>query len=105
MKNFTSKEVLVGTVVGYKGSWNMFSHSAYVIVNAEGQKIAIDIDSRQLKFVRKEFPEGSQVPIGFYGGKWHIASKPVTPEVLAFNDEVQYMDVLNSIGNKAACEV
>ena len=105
MKNFTSKEVLVGTVVGYKGSWNMFSHNAHVIVNAEGQKVVIDVDSRQLKFVRKEFPEGSQVPIGYYSGEWHIASKPVIQNFLDFNTEIQYMDVLNNVGRKLACEV
>lgn len=104
MKNFTSNEVFVGTVIGYKTSLNMLSHNAYVIVSAGGRKVVVVIDNRQLKFVRKEFPEGSEVPVGFYGGKWHIASKPVIQDILAYNNDVPYMDVLNTISKKVACE-
>ncbi|HTY92174.1 MAG TPA: hypothetical protein VMC84_13445 [Methanocella sp.] len=104
MKNITSNDAFIGTVVGYKWSLNMLSRYVHMIIHVEHGNVVVDVDSRQLKFVKKEYPEGSQVPVGFYGGKWHISSKPVTQDISIYTTEVPYMDVINSISKKAACE-
>jgi hypothetical protein len=80
MKRVFCECAAIGEVLSYSKGWNFLSNVAYVIVNVNDERIVVSIDARQQSFIRKEYPPGSQIPVGFYGGKWHIESKPAKEE-------------------------
>lgn len=99
MKKIIYDSATIGKVMGYSKGWNILSNEAYVIVSVIDERIVVSIDARQQDFVKKEFPIGSQIPVGFYGGKWHIGSKPskedmfTVPETsVSINEVVENLD-------------
>ena len=83
-----------GLVIGYKTSWNIFSHDAFVVVNIKDTKVNVRIDSRQLKYVEKEYPAGSKVFLRLDGNKWSIVSMPSSEDLYTPEEDVSYMDAL-----------
>ena len=97
MNEVSSNGAAIGKVVGYRTSWNPLAHESFVIINVEDRKVAVPIDMRQQKFVQKEYPVGSHVAVGFYGGEWHIGSKPVVENLLVFETGVSIQDVIDGL--------
>jgi hypothetical protein len=58
---------------------NPFSKIIDVIVRIDRSIIKIPVDHRQIKFILKEYPVGSDVNLT-YDGKWSICSRQSTPE-------------------------
>jgi len=87
----------IGEIIGYSKSWNPLSRESYVVIKVNDQKIVIPIDRRQEKFIQKEYPSGSKVAVGFYGGAWHIGSKPIVENSLIFETGVSIQDVIDSL--------
>lgn len=102
MKNMAQNEVLIGKVVGYKSGISLLSHNSRVIVNADGARIIISMDHRQVKFIENEFPEGSQIPVEYYGGKWHVSSKPDILDINSYDPDIMALEVVNKIGKRIA---
>ena len=87
-------------MIGYKTNWNIFSHEAYVVVGISDQKIRVRVDSRQMKYIEKEHPPGSDVYLKLENNNWFIVSKPSTVEVYVPEQGVSYMDVLDNMKYK-----
>ncbi len=87
----------IGKVIGYSKSWNPLSHDSYVIIKVNNDKITVPIDTRQQKFVQKEYPPGSQIAVGFYGGAWHIGSKPVGENSYISDTGISIQEVIDSL--------
>ena len=103
MNNISDGSVVIGKVLGYSKGWNPLSHECSVVVKVENKKIVANIDSRQQKFIQKEYPRGSRIAMGFYGGQWHIGSKPSGEGRLQLEAGVSFMDVLNTIKKTDTC--
>ncbi|HTY92173.1 MAG TPA: hypothetical protein VMC84_13440 [Methanocella sp.] len=102
MKNKTENEILIGKVVGYRSGISMLSHNSSVIVNADGFRIVISMDHRQIKFVENEYPAGSQIPLEFYCGKWHISSKPEMLDINSYDPDIMALEIVNRMCKKVA---
>lgn len=103
MKRVFCECAAIGEVVSYSKGWNFLSNEAYVIVNVNGERIVVSVDARQQAFIRKEYPPGSQIPVGFYGGKWHIGSKPAKEDKFTVPETgVSINEVINSLEKKEA---
>lgn len=96
MSDTPIKRILTGKVIGYKSSLNILSSNAYVIVNADNDRIAVTVDSRQRKYIEMEYPPGSRIPIGFYEGKWNIGSKLARENTFQPETGVSITEVLNA---------
>lgn len=92
-----SKKLAVGEIVGYSSRLNFLSAQTNVLVKVDGKVIKVPIDYRQKKFIQNESPEGSQVAMGFFDGKWHIGSKPATQEEYLHEMDVPVMELLETI--------
>jgi hypothetical protein len=93
----------IGKVIGYSKSRNPLSYESYVIIKVNDNKIVVPIDPRQQKFVQKEYPAGSRVAVGFYGGKWHIGSKPVDEKSLILDTGISIQEVIDSLKKVDQC--
>ena len=91
----------MGIVVGYQYSRLSFSNKAYMHVSTDDYQVAIKFDPRQIKLVQEEFPRGSEVPLEFYSGEWHIGSKPPVQDISAYDPDVIALKMLNKIGSQA----
>jgi|GEM_PF-4290320 len=103
MNNISDDCVVIGKVVGYSKGWNLLSRESSVVVKVENKKIVASIDSRQQKFIQKEYPRGSRIAMGFYGGQWHIGSKPSGEGQFPVEAGVSFMEVLNAIKKTETC--
>jgi hypothetical protein len=63
---------IYGEVVGYRVKFN--PKLSDVIIRIGNRNIKIAVDSRQIRFIREEYPTGSLVELKFDGG-WHIVSQ------------------------------
>ena len=99
MKNTQSADILIGKVVGYQSGLFMLSNKAYMHVSSEGYRLAVKFDPRQIKFIEEEYPRGSDVPLEFYGGEWHIYSKPAAQDISAYDTDVSALEMLNRIAS------
>jgi hypothetical protein len=97
MSEIPSGGAAIGKVIGYRTSWNPLSHESYVVIKVNDSKISVPIDTRQQMFVQKEYPVGSRVAVGFYGGAWHIGSKPVEENLLLFDNGVSIQEVIDGL--------
>jgi hypothetical protein len=70
---------IYGEIVGYRPKLNPASVISYVIVKVGNRNINIQVDSRQSKFIQKEYPVGSTVELKF-DGHWHIISQESPPD-------------------------
>lgn len=86
---------VTGQIIGYKASWNIFSHDAYAVVRVQGAKILVHIDNRQLKYVQKEYPKDSIVRLQLNGSRWQIVSKPSNDDVYTPEAGVSYIDMIS----------
>lgn len=96
MNDTPVNRIVIGKVICYKSSWNRLSNKAYVIVSADNDRITVSVDSRQLKYIQKEYPPGSRIPIGFYEGKWNIGSKPSVDNIILPKSGISITEVLNT---------
>jgi hypothetical protein len=103
MSDIPSIGAAIGKVTGYSSSWNPLSHESYVVIKVSDENIVVPIDMRQQKFIQKEYPLGSRVAVGFYGGAWHIGSKPVDDNSLIFDTDVSIQDVIDSLKTPDPC--
>ncbi len=97
MSDIPSSGVTIGKVIGYKTSWNPLAHESYVVVKVEDKKILVSVDPRQMNFIQKEYPVGSKVAVGFYGGAWHIGSKPIVENAPVVETGESMQDVIDGI--------
>ena len=102
MKNNEPNDTLIGKVVGYQSSWVMLSKKACMYVSTDGYRVVVKFDSRQIKFIQEEYPRGSEVPLEFYGGEWHVSSKPHVQDISAYDTDVRALEMLNKIGGLVA---
>jgi hypothetical protein len=63
---------IYGEVVGYKVK--LHPKLSDVIIKLGNRNIKITVDSRQTRYIRKEYPIGSLVELKF-DGNWHIVSQ------------------------------
>jgi hypothetical protein len=103
MSEIPSGGAAIGKVIGYRTSWNPLSHESYVVVKVNGSKVFVPIDVRQQMFVQKEYPIGSRVAVGFYGGAWHIGSKPVGEKSLLVDNGVSIQEVIDGLKKTDTC--
>lgn len=103
MNNISDGSVVIGKVLGYSKGWNLLSRDSSVVVKVDNKKIVANIDSRQQKFIQKEYPRGSRIAMGFYGGQWHVGSKPSIEDQFQVEAGVSFMDVLNTIKKTDTC--
>ncbi len=76
MANNTDERTIAGKVIGYKKGLSLVLAKSLVLVKVENGIVSIPVDYRQEKFIEKEYPPGTTVPIGVRDGKWHIRSRP-----------------------------
>ncbi len=79
MINNNIPNTAIGEVVSYNRRLNPFSKIADVLVKVNDQKIQIPVDHRQVRFIEKEYPEGSKVTLEF-DGRWTICSQMAPAE-------------------------
>jgi hypothetical protein len=72
--------VFVGTFVGFR-KINPLSTKITALFKGDERTIGIPVDYRQQAFIQKEHLVGSKVALGYYGGEWHIGSKPIQHDV------------------------
>ena len=92
----------MGKVVGYQSSWLSLSKKAYMYVSTDGYRVAVKFDPRQIKFVEDEYPRGSEVPLEFYSGEWHISSKQSVQDISAYDSDITALEMLNKISGRVA---
>lgn len=71
---------IIGKLIRFTNRWNPFDNEVFAIVKVDMQVINVPIDYRQQKYIQKEHPINSLVPIVFSDGKWQITSKTVTEQ-------------------------
>lgn len=70
--------MIYGEVVGYRV--HLRPNLSAVTVKIGNRNIKITVDSRQARFIMKEYPVGSLVELKF-DGQWRIVSRDVSPEL------------------------
>ncbi len=65
---------VIGELVGYRPRLHPLTMLAHVLVKVNNKIIKIPIDYRQVHFVQKEYPIGSNVELEF-NGQWKIRSR------------------------------
>jgi hypothetical protein len=66
-------------LIGFTSRLNPLSRIVDIRVRVDRSIIKIPIDYRQLRFVLKEHPVGSDVDLA-YDGKWSIVSDQLSPD-------------------------
>jgi hypothetical protein len=103
MNEIPVDSAVIGKIIGYSKSWNPLSHESYVVIKVNNNKLVVPIDTRQQKFVQKEYPSGSQVAVGFYGGMWHIGSRLVEENSFISDPGISIQEVLDSLKKSKPC--
>lgn len=64
-------------------------------------KVRVAIDRRQLEYVRREYPAGSQVPLLVENGAWRILSRPAAEDAYTPDDETSLAEILVGDGERS----
>ncbi len=99
----TLPRVAIGKVIGYKTSLNPLSHESIVVVKVDDMKVFIQVDTRQQQFIKKEYPVGSSAAVGFYGGEWHIGSKPTSESAPIFDTSISIQEIIDNLKTAGPC--
>jgi hypothetical protein len=78
--NDINNKLVIGELIRYKDKLNPLSTVTYVFVRVNDKIIQIPIDYRQMRFIEKEYPVGSDVEMRF-DGNWHIQSQPLPSDI------------------------
>ena len=97
-----SNDTLIGKVIGYKSSTITLSRKACMFVSTDGYRVVVKFDSRQIKFIQEQYPRGSEIPLEFYGGEWHVSSKPSVQDISAYDTDVSALEMLNAVCRNVA---
>ena len=85
MSEFMEPITAMGRLMGFTKHWNPFKNEIFALVELESEVIKLPIDYRQLKYVQKEHPVNSLVPLTYSEDRWQISSDTVT-ETWEFKD-------------------
>jgi hypothetical protein len=86
MSENKSRGHIMGRLVGFTRRWNPFSTEVFVLVEVDSKVINVPIDYRQQKYIQKEHPIDSRIPLTFYDGRWHVNSRLITADFKMFSD-------------------
>jgi hypothetical protein len=77
---------IIGKLIGFTNRWNPFTTQVFAVVEVDAKMINVPIDYRQQKFIQKEHPINSLVPLIFNEGKWQITSRTLLVDHKIFSD-------------------
>jgi hypothetical protein len=77
---------LIGKLIGFTKHWNPFNSEVFARVEIDYTVVNVPVDYRQLKFIQKEHPLNSLVPVVFNEGKWQITSRTLASEQKFYGD-------------------
>lgn len=77
--------MIIGKLKGFSKHWNPFRNEVFALVEVDSEVMNIPVDYRQLKFIQKEHPLNSLVPLTFNEDRWKIGSSTVV-ETWQFKD-------------------
>ncbi len=98
MKYREPNDTPIGKVIGYQSGFLTLSGKACMYASIDGFRVAVKFDPRQIKFIQEEFPRGSEVPLEFYGGEWHVGSRQNVQDLSAYDMDISALEMLNEIG-------